>query len=150
MKNPDSAAPEMLGNSDVIRCQAGDVIRLTGAGGGGYGSPLDRAPQLVLSDVKSGYVSSARAEQDYGVVIREGELDIEATQIKRNELATTTAPITHFDFGPWRTRFERSWTPERYLALTDILSRVPVIWRFHLIYQLFDAFSEEYREFLQA
>jgi len=173
VKNPDSAAPEMLGNSDVIRCQAGDVIRLTGAGGGGYGSPLDRDPQRVLSDVKSGYVSSARAGQDYGVVIREGELDVEATQMKRNELATTTAPITHFDFGPWRTHFERSWTPERYLALTDILSRVPVIWRFHikhrlfdalaaaeaqgetapggeLIYQLFDAFSEEYREFLQA
>jgi len=173
VKNPESEAPEMLGNSDVIRCQAGDVIRLTGAGGGGYGSPLERDPQQVLSDVKSGYVSSARAEQDYGVVIREGELDVEATQMKRNQRSATAASVAHFDFGPWRTRFEQSWTPERYRALTDILSRVPVIWRFHIkhclfdalaaaetqgqtaqggqvIYQLFDELSEEFRDFLQA
>jgi len=171
VKNPESAAAEMLGNSDVIRCQAGDVIRLTGAGGGGYGAPLDRDIQHVLRDVKSGYVSAACAEQDYGVVIRNGELDSAATQQKREMMATATQRVAHFDYGPWRTRFEQSWTPERYLALTDILSRVPVIWRFHikhrlfdaltaaekeralssqgsgLIYQLFDAIKDDYRDF---
>ncbi|MFZ4214765.1 hydantoinase B/oxoprolinase family protein, partial [Pantoea endophytica] len=171
VKNPDSAAPEILGNSDVIHCKAGDVIRLTGAGGGGYGSPLARDPQQVLLDVKSGYVSPARAENDYGVVIRDGELDVEATHIKRDELAGDALAVSHFDFGPWRTRFEQSWTPERYLALTDILTRVPVVWRFHIkhrlfdaleeaemqakaapgaevIYQLFDAFREEYSDYI--
>jgi N-methylhydantoinase B len=141
IKNPDTPSPELLGNSDVIRCQAGDVIRLTGAGGGGYGSPLARAPEAVLSDVRSGYVSAARAEQDYGVVIRNGELDYGATQTMRERLAVNAAPAAHFDYGSWRTRFEQSWTRERYQALTDILSHVPVIWRFHIKHRLFDALA---------
>ena len=142
VKNPDSASAEMLGNSDVIHCQAGDVIRLSGAGGGGYGAPLERDIQQVVRDVKSGYVSAACAEQDYGVVIRNGELDSAATQQKRDTMVTATRAVTHFDYGPWRTRFEQSWTPERYLALTDILSQVPVIWRFHIKHRLFDALAK--------
>ncbi|MGJ0191508.1 hydantoinase B/oxoprolinase family protein [Pantoea sp. RRHST58] len=142
VKNPDSASAEILGNNDVIHCPAGDVIRLSGAGGGGYGAPLERDIQQVVRDVKSGYVSAACAEQDYGVVIRNGELDSAATQQKRDTMMTAMKAVAHFDYGPWRTRFEQSWTPERYLALTDILSQVPVIWRFHIKHRLFDALAK--------
>jgi len=45
------------------------AIRLEGAGGGGYGNPFERAPDLVLKDVLDGYVSPESAFEDYGVVI---------------------------------------------------------------------------------
>ena len=47
----------------------GDVLRTIQTGGGGYGDPLDRAPELVASDVRNGLVSHRAAEQVYGVVM---------------------------------------------------------------------------------
>lgn len=38
-------------------------------GGGGYGDPLARAPESVLSDVLDGFVSLEAAEADYGVLL---------------------------------------------------------------------------------
>ena len=53
-------------------------------GGGGFGNPLERDPQKVLADVRSGYVSLEAARCDYGVVIKQDgrrfELDMEATK----------------------------------------------------------------------
>jgi len=44
---------------------------------------LERDPERVLADVRSGYVSLEAARCDYGVVIRQSgrkfELDVEAT-----------------------------------------------------------------------
>ena len=45
----------------------GDEIRIDSAGGGGYGDPLERDPDLVVSDVAQGLVSPAAAERRYGV-----------------------------------------------------------------------------------
>lgn len=47
----------------------GDVVVMDAAGGGGYGDPLRRDPERVERDVRNGYVTIERAEQDYGVVI---------------------------------------------------------------------------------
>ncbi|MBV9601304.1 MAG: hydantoinase B/oxoprolinase family protein [Chloroflexi bacterium] len=49
--------------------QPGDGYLVEVGGGGGFGSPLDREPERVLADVRSGYVSIARALVDYGVVV---------------------------------------------------------------------------------
>ncbi|MFY0614285.1 MAG: hydantoinase B/oxoprolinase family protein [Hyphomicrobiaceae bacterium] len=38
-------------------------------GGGGWGDPLERPPELVLRDIRDGVVSKAAAERDYGVAI---------------------------------------------------------------------------------
>jgi N-methylhydantoinase B/oxoprolinase/acetone carboxylase alpha subunit len=35
------------------------------AGGGGYGEPADRNTEAIKRDVKLGYVSEARAKQQY-------------------------------------------------------------------------------------
>lgn len=43
-------------------------------GGGGFGDPLERDPELVLSDVRAGYVSREAALAEYGVCIT-GEED---------------------------------------------------------------------------
>ena len=40
------------------------------SGGGGYGSPLDRDPEMVRADVLEGMVSPEKARQIYGVIFK--------------------------------------------------------------------------------
>jgi N-methylhydantoinase B len=47
----------------------GDIFELHSQGGGGFGDPLERVPELVLADVVNGYVTVEAARADYGVVI---------------------------------------------------------------------------------
>ena len=63
----------------------GDVFRLTGAGGGGYGDPLKRAPGRVAEDVHEGKVTVGGAKRDYGVIFeRDGAtVDVAATERTR-------------------------------------------------------------------
>ena len=44
----------------------GDVLSMHLGGGAGYGEPAERAPALVLRDVRQGYLSREAAERDYG------------------------------------------------------------------------------------
>jgi N-methylhydantoinase B len=50
------------------------LVSLTG-GGGGYGSPLQRDPDLVARDVSEGWISVERARTVYGVAVRESPTD---------------------------------------------------------------------------
>jgi N-methylhydantoinase B len=52
-----------------VTLQAGDVVRMAQAGGGGYGDPLTRPVEEVLRDVREGYVSVDAAREHYGVVV---------------------------------------------------------------------------------
>ena len=67
-----------------VALDAGDGFLVEVGGGGGFWDPLERDPERVLADVRSGYVSLEAARRDYGVVIRQNgrkfELDVEATQ----------------------------------------------------------------------
>jgi N-methylhydantoinase B len=67
------------------------VLRLRTTGGGGWGDPFEREPDLVLQDVARGLVSEGAAELDYGVVIREGRI-VELRREKRDR--------PFFDRGP--------------------------------------------------
>ncbi|WP_419553414.1 hydantoinase B/oxoprolinase family protein [Candidatus Poriferisodalis sp.] len=58
--------PEAVAAVDL---QPGERILSRSAGGGGYGSPLERDPDLVLTDVRERYVTLGRARDAYGVVI---------------------------------------------------------------------------------
>src|SRR2546430_17637371 len=60
--------------NDDVALPAGAVLRLRTTGGGGWGDPFEREPELVLQDVARGLVSEEAAELDYGVVIRDGEV----------------------------------------------------------------------------
>jgi len=68
------------GTADAYTIPAGETLRVRTSGGGGYGDPLDRDPALVLSDVRLDKISAAHAETAYGVVVRAGEVDLEATR----------------------------------------------------------------------
>jgi N-methylhydantoinase B len=63
-----------------------DRILEQSSGGGGYGDPLEREPARVASDVAEGYISLATAEAAYGVILRDGQVDLEATEARRREL----------------------------------------------------------------
>lgn len=60
-----------------VPVHAGDTFTRPSAGGGGFGDPLERAPEAVLEDVIDGYVSVARAECDYGVIITVNDSDMD-------------------------------------------------------------------------
>ncbi len=51
----------------LTRLRPGDVVVMEAAGGGGYGNPLERDLDLVIEDVKEGYVTIEGAKRDYGV-----------------------------------------------------------------------------------
>ncbi|MFZ0836792.1 MAG: hydantoinase B/oxoprolinase family protein [Xanthobacteraceae bacterium] len=53
----------------ITHLKAGDAFRLRSGGGGGYGDPLERPIEAVLSDVRQGYVSVEAAAKLYAVVI---------------------------------------------------------------------------------
>ncbi|MEZ5884125.1 MAG: hydantoinase B/oxoprolinase family protein [Paracoccaceae bacterium] len=132
--NPGTAEERRLGNIDTAVLQPGDVLEIRSAGGGGRGDPMTRAPWRVAQDVARGYVSVAAAKREYGVVIRNGVVDEAATQALR---ATQPAAQGHFHFGPERDGYEAQWTPEAYDLLTEILSALPVHWRFFTKTEIF-------------
>jgi N-methylhydantoinase B len=66
--------------------EPGDVLRVEGPGGGGFGDPLGRPAGQVGRDVALGHVSAAAARRDYGVVCGPGgEVDAEATEVLRQQ-----------------------------------------------------------------
>jgi N-methylhydantoinase B len=68
----------------------GDTFVLDTPGGGGFGDPLIRAPDLVARDVEEGYVTREAAYRDYGVVLIENklmlEVDRDETVLRRRHL----------------------------------------------------------------
>jgi N-methylhydantoinase B len=66
--------------------QQGDVVLMETSGGGGFGDPLDRAPERVVADVKEGYVTAAAAQAIYGVVAGDSALDAVAIERQRETL----------------------------------------------------------------
>ncbi|MBC8242090.1 MAG: hydantoinase B/oxoprolinase family protein [Alphaproteobacteria bacterium] len=44
----------------AVRMQSGDVIRLDGAGGGGWGKPTDRTSEMIDRDLHEGYVTAQK------------------------------------------------------------------------------------------
>ena len=56
-----------------IVLRAGDVVRIESAGGGGFGNPHEREPELVLRDVQDGLLSAPAAELSYAVALIEDD-----------------------------------------------------------------------------
>jgi N-methylhydantoinase B len=62
---------------------AGDVLMARFGGGGGWGDPLERDPASVLDDVLDEYVSIESARRDYGVVIDESTMTVDASATRK-------------------------------------------------------------------
>lgn len=56
-----------------IRLAPGDQLIYRSNGGGGFGDPHARAPEAVLADIEQGWITRAKAERVYGVVLAGGK-----------------------------------------------------------------------------
>lgn len=63
--------------------RAGDVLSMFTAGGGGFGPPWERDPQLVLRDVLDQKVSLEGARRDYGVAIDPATMTVDEAETGR-------------------------------------------------------------------
>jgi N-methylhydantoinase B len=90
--NPDDPNGEVseLTSKCVIELKPGDTVSFQTPGGGGYGSPTERDPELVLKDVIGGKVNRQRALEFYGVVIDStgNAVDLSATTEARKQLTS--------------------------------------------------------------
>jgi len=68
-RNGETYIPLHLSKDQDIRIEAGDSITVMTPGGGGYGDPLARAPELVARDVRRGYYTAEQASKEFGVVL---------------------------------------------------------------------------------
>ncbi|WP_439502392.1 hydantoinase B/oxoprolinase family protein [Aminobacter ciceronei] len=77
----DGAAhvPPHLSKEQDIPLKSGDRVSVGTPGGGGYGDPLERDPDLVLRDIGLGYYTREQAADMFGVVIGNDGVDAEAT-----------------------------------------------------------------------
>ncbi len=126
IKNLGRTDEQDLGKIDMIDLQAGETITVMTPGGGGYGDPLEREPQRVLDDVRRGFVSLRGAADDYGVIIREGDLDRQATaECRTRRQAAHDAPPRMFDYGAERNSWEAVFDDPFMARLTEILFAFP-------------------------
>jgi N-methylhydantoinase B len=84
---------------DGIVVNEGDLLYFNTWGGGGWGDPFARDPELVRQDVERGLVSTGGAQR-YGVIIADdGSVDNGATASLRQELIAKRGEPPMFDFG---------------------------------------------------
>jgi N-methylhydantoinase B len=81
-----------------IKVKEGDVLYFNTWGGGGWGDPYARDPELVKTDVDRGLVTAAGAQR-YGVVIEDGEVAVDATHAMRQTLMAERSEIPLFNRG---------------------------------------------------
>lgn len=85
--NPGSKNEIQLWSKHTILLKPNDRVTIQTPGGGGYGDPHERDPQLVLADVRNGKITVSRAAQFYGVVIDYPSLTVNwnaTTQLRHN------------------------------------------------------------------
>jgi N-methylhydantoinase B len=88
----DRLLPALLTETEPLK--KGDRFRAILAGGGGYGLPEERAPELVLDDVAEEKITIGYAKENYGVVITPGanpSLDMAATEKLRSQRRSAVA-----------------------------------------------------------
>jgi len=85
---------ELLPAHGVTQITSRDVLYFGNVGGGGYGDPLDRDPELVCKDVANKMVCVEAARDVYGVIINPESMKVnaKATQDKRRKLRESRVP----------------------------------------------------------
>ena len=103
---------DLEGLVDDAPVPAGTLVRIDTTGGGGWGDPLKRAPDLVALDVLQGKVSEACARDEYGVILiqaADGTYAPDPDQTtdlrrrlasQRNHFEAAQGAIPFFDRGP--------------------------------------------------
>lgn len=131
-------ASRSIGKIDVLELPAQGMVLMESAGGGGYGPPWERPPEEVLCDVEDGLVSSGAAEEHYGVVIREGSVDLAATESLRGRMRSGAGTPEMFSFGQARASYEAAWPDALQRAVNEATAGIPPLVREHVRHQLME------------
>jgi N-methylhydantoinase B len=67
--NPGRPDERRLLKANGLRLKAGDVVRCSVGGGGGFGDPAERDPEAVRADLLDGNISTETALRHYGVEV---------------------------------------------------------------------------------
>jgi len=104
----------MISSAEMqIAVEEGEMVVAQSGGGGGWGDPLDRDVDMVLSDVVDGYVSVDGARHDYGVVIDDSQdVDVAATLEEREKLKIQRADQPWTSLGRQQTLKRIGLLPE--------------------------------------
>ncbi len=114
-----------LGRVGVQKVQRGDVLRMISPSGGGFGDPLTRPAALVMDDVTNGMLDEGEAAEIYGVVIRDGALDVAATERRRSKMTAARDPLSAVTHGQARREYESLWPTEASTAFANAILRAP-------------------------
>ena len=79
MINEGTGAEDVMPDKGMRQLKQGYVYCIRSSGGGGWGKPYERDAEQVADDVRNEYVSLEVAERIYGVVIKDGKVDEQAT-----------------------------------------------------------------------
>jgi N-methylhydantoinase B len=94
----DGSQEYLAAKCDDIVVKKGDILYFNTWGGGGWGDPLKRNLELVLTDVNRELVTIAGA-LEYGVVIANNAVDIDKTAALRHKISTERPEIQLFERG---------------------------------------------------
>ncbi len=87
---------ELVPPTLITEISQADVLFRQTPGGGGYGDPLERDPEMVLKDVLNGAVSAGSARKQYGVVIDEATLQVDTRATARQRARIKQARARQF------------------------------------------------------
>ena len=95
----DGSEQWLPSKSEGIKVGKGDVLYFNTWGGGGWGDPFEREPELVRADVERGLVTAEGARR-YGVVLAgNGSVDMAATDQLRKRMRDERGEPELFNFG---------------------------------------------------
>lgn len=82
---PNGEAYTLASKESERSLEEGTILTVISSGGGGWGDPKKRDPEKVFQDVVDGFLSVAKAQEDYGVVLTNENVDWTATAQLRNK-----------------------------------------------------------------
>jgi N-methylhydantoinase B len=94
----DGTEENIPSKCDRVQVNPGDILYFNTWGGGGWGNPLERDPEMVLADVKRGLVTETGARR-YGVVIKSGAVDAKETDKLRKDMGAKQGEPELFNRG---------------------------------------------------
>lgn len=94
IKNPgrdgEESWPSKVTGRELL---AGDSVQITVPSAGGFGHPMKRDAEKVLSDVLDGFANREAAERDYGVVLKETTNGLEIDEAGTEKLRTAALAV---------------------------------------------------------